>query len=56
MLSKTSTFANGYDGQSKGMYFFDNKIPKADSNHACVAVISLSSALKKHKIFVRNCF
>ena len=27
--------------------FYDKKIPKADSNHTCLAVISLDSALKK---------
>ena len=27
--------------------FFDNEIPKVDSNHTCLAVIILDSALKK---------
>ena len=27
--------------------FYDKKIPKLDSNHTCVAVIGLDSALKK---------
>ena len=27
--------------------FWDKKIPKRDSNHACLAVISMDSALKK---------
>ena len=27
--------------------FYDKEIPKVDSNHACLAVISLDSALKK---------
>ena len=27
--------------------FYDKKIPKMDSNHICLAVISLDSALKK---------
>ena len=27
--------------------FYDKKIPKVDSDHACLAVISLDSALKK---------
>ena len=27
--------------------FFDEEISKADSNHICLAVISLNSALKK---------
>ena len=39
-----------------GCIFYDNKIPKVDSNHACLAVISLSSALKKHKIFYPQVF
>ena len=28
-------------------YFYDKQIPKVDSNHTCLAVISLDSALKK---------
>ena len=34
--------------------FYDKKIPKVDSNHTCLAVIILDSALKKdtpHKCF-----
>ena len=27
--------------------FYDKKIPKVDSNHTCLAVISLDFALKK---------
>ena len=27
--------------------FYDTKIPKVDSNHTCLALISLDSALKK---------
>ena len=27
--------------------FYDKEIPKVDSNHTCLAVISLDSALKK---------
>ena len=27
--------------------FYDKKIPKLDSNHTCLAVISLNSAIKK---------
>ena len=27
--------------------FYDKKIPKLDSNHTCLSVISLDSALKK---------
>ena len=29
--------------------FYEKKIPKVDSNHTCLAVISLDSALKKDK-------
>ena len=28
--------------------FYDKKVPKVDSNHTCLAVISMNSALKKH--------
>ena len=28
--------------------FYDKKIPKLDSNHSCLAAISLDSALKKN--------
>ena len=28
-------------------YFYDNKLPKVDSNHTCLAVINLDSALNK---------
>ena len=31
----------------KLQFFYDNKIPKVDSNHTYLAVISLDSALKK---------
>ena len=27
--------------------FYDKKIPKVDSNHTCLAIISMDSALKK---------
>ena len=27
--------------------FYDNEIPKVDSNHTCLAVLSLDSALSK---------
>ena len=27
--------------------FYDKEIPKVDSNHTCLAVVSLNSALKK---------
>ena len=32
---------------NKVTYFYDKEIPKADSNHTCLAVISLDSALNK---------
>ena len=32
---------------NKVAYFYDKEIPKADSNHTCLAVISLDSALNK---------
>ena len=39
---------------------YDKKIPKADSNHTCLAVISLDSALKKDEnyylqVFFKEC-
>ena len=36
--------------------FYDKEIPKLDSNHTCLAVISLDSALKKMRIIIRKCF
>ena len=40
--------------------FYDKKIPKLDSNHACLAVISLDSAHKKDEnyyclVFLKEC-
>ena len=40
--------------------FHDKEIPKADSNHACIAVISLDSALNKDdnyylQVFLKDC-
>ena len=40
--------------------FYDKKIPKVDSNHTCLAVISLDSALKKDEnyypqVFLKEC-
>ena len=40
--------------------FYDKEIPKVDSNHTCLAVISLDSALKKGKnyypqVFLKEC-
>ena len=31
--------------------FYDKEIAKVDSNHSCLAVISLDSALKKNEIY-----
>ena len=40
--------------------FYDRKLPKMDSNHTCLAVISLDSALKKNdnchwQVFLKEC-
>ena len=40
--------------------FYDREIPKVDSNHSCLAVISLDSALKKDEdyyaqVFLKEC-
>ena len=40
--------------------FFDKKIPKSDSNHTCLTVIILDSALKKDgsyylQVFLKGC-
>ena len=40
--------------------FYDKKIPKLDSNHTCLAVISLNFALKKNdnfylQVFLKEC-
>ena len=40
--------------------FYDKRIPKSDSNHTCLAVIGLDSALKKDdicypQVFLREC-
>ena len=36
--------------------FYDKKIPKVDSNHTCLAVISLDPALKKDEIYYPQVF
>ena len=36
--------------------FYDKKNPKVDSNHTCLAVISLDSALKKGENFYQQVF
>ena len=40
--------------------FYDKEIPKADSNHTCLTVISLDSALEKDdsyypQVFLKEC-
>ena len=40
--------------------FYDKKIPKVDSSHTCLAIISLDSALKKDssyylQVFLKEC-
>ena len=36
--------------------FYDKKIPKVDSNHTCLAVISLDSALEKDENYYPQVF
>ena len=36
--------------------FYDKKIPEVDSNHTCLAVISLDSTLKKEKSYYPQAF
>ena len=41
-------------------HFYDTEIPKVGSNHACLAVITLDSALKKNdnyypQVFLKEC-
>ena len=53
---KTKTKSHG----DEVTYFFDKEIPNVDSNHSCLAVISLDSALKKDKnchpqVFLKEC-
>ena len=53
---KTKVISHGYEVT----YFWDKNIPKLDSNHTCLAVISLDSALKKNdnfylKVFLKEC-
>ena len=37
-------------------YFYDKKITKVDSNHTCLAVTSLDSAVKKDDSFYQQVF
>ena len=44
----------------EGTDFYDKEIPKIDSNHTCLAVISLDSDLKKNEnyypqLFLKEC-
>ena len=36
--------------------FYDKEIPKVDSNHTCLAVVSLGAAIKKYKIYYPKVF
>ena len=36
--------------------FYDNEIPELDSNHTCLAVISVDSALNKDRNFYSQVF
>ena len=36
--------------------FYDKEIPKVDSNHTCLPVISLDSALKKDENYIQKSF
>ena len=36
--------------------FYDKEISKVDSNHTCLGVISLDSALKKMGAIIHKCF
>ena len=37
-------------------YFYHKKIPKVESNHTCLAVIRLDSALKKIRVIIHKIF
>ena len=53
MLLKMSEYVKSYDQQTKWIYFliekiyYNKEISKVDSNHTCLAVITLDSAVKK---------
>ena len=52
------TKIKSYDDEATD--FYDKKIPNVDSNHTCLAVINLDSALKKDEnyypqVFLREC-
>ena len=44
-----------YDN-SEGTNFYNKKIPKVNSNHTCLAVISLNSALQKDENYYPQVF
>ena len=48
------TKIKSYKDETK--YSFDKEILKTASNHACLAVIKLDSALKKMETIVCKCF
>ena len=53
---KTKIKSHGYEGAD----FYNKEIPKVKSNHACLAVIALDSALKKDEnynlqVFLKEC-
>ena len=44
----------------RATYFYDKEVPKVNSNHACLAIISLDFALKKDEncypqVFLKDC-
>ena len=49
---KTKIKSNGYEVTD----FYDEKIPKLDSNHNCLAIISLDFALKKDDNYYPQAF
>ena len=53
---KTKTKSHGNEVTD----FYDKKSPKVDSNHTCLAIISLDSAIKKDdsyylQVFLKEC-
>ena len=59
----TAQYKRIFENQSHGdevRDFYDKEIPKVDSNHACLAVITLDPALKKDgncypQVFLKEC-
>ena len=59
LIASLSTTKNFWKIKSRGdgvTDFYDKGIPKLNSNHTCLAVISFDSALKKDKIIICECF